>query len=418
VVAFGHLWFCSSSLNDSHSVARYALQHLQQGGAIEPRERSGEINSGEISRAAVEAGDIVMNSPSSDPWKRKRDPDDPSGFAPKWSPDHGASGRRRGRMLDAEEPVDLDAGRSAQDASPDVGLTMDAAPRSLKPAVLPERWTMPRRRVPFGMLGGLVCLGAAAFVVGRQLAVLGGPIAQLNSIVASQSPAGAAIERTISVPPDRKVNVPPPQLVVEKTPPLSANEALRLGVSLEGPSDGAVLLIGGLAPGSTFSVGRSIGGNWWRLSAAELGNAILAPPRGFVGIADLTVELRFPGDTIADRKSMRLEWSAPKTVPELAFAGRRLDADEVASLLRRGEEFVAKGDLAAARSLFERAAEAGDARAAFALAQTYDPLVLQRWGEQGFAPDIAVARTWYERARELGSSEASQRLQMLASQEK
>jgi hypothetical protein len=209
-----------------------------------------------------------------------------------------------------------------------------------------------------------------------------------------------------------------PQLVVAQTPPLSANEALRLGVSLDGPGDGAVLLVGGLAPGSTFSVGRSIGGNWWRLSAAELGNAILTPPRGFAGIVVLTMELRLPNNTVADRKSMRLEWAAPRTVPEPAVAERRLGADAIASLLKRGQQFLTKGDLAAARSLFERAAEAGDAQAAFALAETYDPIVLQRRGEQGFAPDISAARTWYERAREFGSSEASQRLQMLASQDK
>jgi hypothetical protein len=328
-------------------------------------------------------------------------------------------------VLDAEEPVDLDAGRPAQDPSPDVGLTMDGVrvQRSLKPTVLPQRWTMPRRRVSFGMFGGLACAMAAAFVVGRQLAVQepgspGGPFVQPNLVVASQPAAAAVIERTISILSDRQVNVPPPQLVVAQTPPLSANEALRLGVSLDGRSDDAVLLIGGLAPGSTFSVGRSIGGNGWRLSATELGNAILTPPRGFVGIVDITIELRLPDDTLADRKSMRLEWAAPAAVPEPAFAGRRLDADEIASLLKRGEQFVAKRDLAAARLLFERAAESGDARAAFALAETYDPIALQLWGEQGFAPDIAMARAWYERAREFGSSEASQRLQMLASQDK
>jgi hypothetical protein len=314
-------------------------------------------------------------------------------------------------MLAAEEPVDLNAGRPAQDGA--------RVPLSLKPTMLPQRWTAPRRRVPFGMLGGLACVMAAAFVVGRQLAVQdpgspGDRIAQPNRVV----PAAAMIERTMSIPPDRQVNVLPPRLVLAQAPPLSANEAFRLGMSLDGPSDGAVLLIGGLAPGSTLSVGRSIGGNWWRLSAAEAEKAILTPPRGFVGIVALTIELRRPDDTVADRKSMRLEWAAPKTVPEPAVAGRQLDADEIASLLKRGEQFVAKGDLAAARSLFERAAEAGDAQAAFALAETYDPLALLRRGEQGFASDIAAARAWYERARDFGSSEASQRLQMLVSLDK
>jgi TPR repeat protein len=133
---------------------------------------------------------------------------------------------------------------------------------------------------------------------------------------------------------------------------------------------------------------------------------------------DLAIELRLPNGTTADRKSLRLEWAAPRTAQVPASAGRRLDSNEIASLLKRGEQFVTKGDLAAARSLFQRAAEAADARAAFALAETYDPISLQRRGEQGLAPDVGMARAWYERAQELGSSEATQRLQMLASQDK
>ena len=94
---------------------------------------------------------------------------------------------------------------------------------------------------------------------------------------------------------------------------------------------------------------------------------------------------------------------------------RRLEASEIAELLRRGNQVTAKGDLVGARLLFQRAAEAGDSSAALALAGTYDPLVLERLGERGLAPDVALARFWYEKARELGSKEAPQRLEMLAS---
>jgi TPR repeat protein len=84
-------------------------------------------------------------------------------------------------------------------------------------------------------------------------------------------------------------------------------------------------------------------------------------------------------------------------------------------LLRRGEAFLATGDIAAARLVLQRAAEAGDARAALTLAETYDPIMLEKLGIQGLASDIAVARTWYERAKEFGSAEAMQRLGILAS---
>ena len=94
---------------------------------------------------------------------------------------------------------------------------------------------------------------------------------------------------------------------------------------------------------------------------------------------------------------------------------RRLEASEIAELLRRANQVAAKGDLVGARLLFQRAAEAGNSSAALAIAGTYDPLVLERLGERGLAPDVALARFWYEKARELGSKEAPQRLEMLAS---
>jgi TPR repeat protein len=65
--------------------------------------------------------------------------------------------------------------------------------------------------------------------------------------------------------------------------------------------------------------------------------------------------------------------------------------------------------------MLQRAAEAADARAAFALAATYDPIVLGDSGVQGVTPDAAMAKAWYERARAFGSPEAPRRLELLAS---
>jgi TPR repeat protein len=72
------------------------------------------------------------------------------------------------------------------------------------------------------------------------------------------------------------------------------------------------------------------------------------------------------------------------------------------------------GDIAAARMMFERVAEAGDAAGAFALAETYDPTVLGAMRlHGGIVPDAAQARRWYERAREMGSSAAPERIERL-----
>jgi TPR repeat protein len=76
---------------------------------------------------------------------------------------------------------------------------------------------------------------------------------------------------------------------------------------------------------------------------------------------------------------------------------------------------MANRDFAAARLMYQRAAEAGSAMAAFALAETYDPLVVGKLNARGgITPDPTMAATWYEKAKDLGSSEAPQRLERLA----
>jgi hypothetical protein len=90
-----------------------------------------------------------------------------------------------------------------------------------------------------------------------------------------------------------------------------------------------------------------------------------------------------------------------------------LDPDEIAMLLKRGKDALSTGDLAAARLLLRRAAEAGSADAAMALGATFDPLVLRRLGAIGAAPDAAQARKWYQKAVALGSTAASQPLAQL-----
>lgn len=105
--------------------------------------------------------------------------------------------------------------------------------------------------------------------------------------------------------------------------------------------------------------------------------------------------------------------SAPGATAPSASSQRELQPDEINMLIRRGESFIAEGDIAAARLVLQRAAEARDARAALALGATYDPNALKKLGVIGVKPDIAQARAWYEKAAEFGSSEAPQRISSL-----
>jgi TPR repeat protein len=90
---------------------------------------------------------------------------------------------------------------------------------------------------------------------------------------------------------------------------------------------------------------------------------------------------------------------------------RQLDVAQIALMLKSGTEFLANGNIGAARMMLQPAAEAGDPTAAFALAETYDPAVLGKWGVKGgISPDIAQARKWYARSKDLGSTKAPERL--------
>ncbi len=83
------------------------------------------------------------------------------------------------------------------------------------------------------------------------------------------------------------------------------------------------------------------------------------------------------------------------------------------AMLRRGEALFAAGDISGARRFFERAAAAGNAAAARAMAETYDPRVLAGLGVRGLVPDRAAALDWYRRAAALGATDVAARIATL-----
>jgi hypothetical protein len=99
--------------------------------------------------------------------------------------------------------------------------------------------------------------------------------------------------------------------------------------------------------------------------------------------------------------------------PPAPSPARRLDADELAALLKRAKSLLAIGDIVPARLLLERAADAQEAGAALLLARTYDPAVLGTPDARSITPDPATARGWYQKAARLGSRDAQQRLDQM-----
>jgi len=82
-------------------------------------------------------------------------------------------------------------------------------------------------------------------------------------------------------------------------------------------------------------------------------------------------------------------------------------------LVARADTLLRAGDVSGARLLLERSMESGNARAAFLLAETFDPHFLSKLGALGIRSDAAKARELYARARAMGITQADERMQAL-----
>jgi hypothetical protein len=83
---------------------------------------------------------------------------------------------------------------------------------------------------------------------------------------------------------------------------------------------------------------------------------------------------------------------------------------ELKRLMSRARLLINQGNISAARIVLERAAETGDGRALFVLAETFDPNVLSAWGTLGTLGDAARAQELYAKALAGGVEEARSRL--------
>ncbi|MEE1656028.1 hypothetical protein VB618_07455 [Microvirga sp. CF3062] len=103
--------------------------------------------------------------------------------------------------------------------------------------------------------------------------------------------------------------------------------------------------------------------------------------------------------------------SAPPLRGEPLVTAEPAKADD--RLVSRAGELLRTGDVSGARLLLERALASGNARAAFQLAETFDPNVLSKLGTMGIRGDAAKAREFYTQAQALGMAQARERLEAL-----
>lgn len=234
-------------------------------------------------------------------------------------------------------------------------------------------------------------------------------------------------------------------------PAVSASQAplgIRVG-PLGAVPKGSFVRIRGLPPTVALSDGHSIAPGAWAVPIAALPNLRITLPAGLAGKSEVSVTLvGTDGSVLAKATSTlvvaaasvpdsRADKSEPPPVsilragtPVLQLPQKRETAplsiqpeprtkltseqyERAMRFIKRGDEQLAEGGIAQARLLYERAAEAGLAQGAMAVASTYDAAELGRLGVRGLQPDTSLAIRWYERARQLGAADAEVRLRRL-----
>lgn len=222
-----------------------------------------------------------------------------------------------------------------------------------------------------------------------------------------------------------------------------------------GGSGTVIMLIRGLPSDVTISEGRTFGQGVWAVPLASANRLKLRPSASAGGVSEISVALvTREGAKLAEAIAVLriVPGQQPQTTPQpqrqasqqiqipgqqqtaslqpravarpdtgqsasAAVAPIRLTPDEEEQLGRmilKANESMQTGKVAAARLLYQRAAESGSATGALALGGTYDAGELAKLDiVGGVHADAKLARQWYSRAKELGSVEAARRLQQL-----
>jgi hypothetical protein len=147
--------------------------------------------------------------------------------------------------------------------------------------------------------------------------------------------------------PTQHLSRPEPRLFVQQSRGI-AGQPLLLGLTIEGPTDGAVVIINGLIPGMSLSSGSAVSAGSWQVPATHLANTWVGPPMGFVGVVELAAELHLDGARFIHRQPIRIEWIATspavpiptptRRVREAALTSQQLEQDEISLQANKGTE--------------------------------------------------------------------------------
>jgi hypothetical protein len=212
---------------------------------------------------------------------------------------------------------------------------------------------------------------------------------------------------------------PVPVRPIELVPIGSRSEPLRLEALKpsrfplqvrpeESMQAGYILVLSGLPANAMLSGATRMGSDAWLVAPGALRQLEIVVPEWSASIIELRVELRHANGAVAAQGKAWL--SVP---PPPVQGGGKIDQSAIKDLLENGDRLLGRGDVAAARAIYERAAALGSAQAALVLGSTYDPGRLWSLGVFGMVGNKERAQHWYLRADELGHPDARGRLKSL-----
>jgi len=195
---------------------------------------------------------------------------------------------------------------------------------------------------------------------------------------------------------------------------VTGTDAAPLRLSIDGDTEAMQVAVCGLPPKSVVTGGQAVNPTTWALQVSELAEAALVPPPGFAGEMQVGLVLVRADRTIADRRTLRFMWQPARTPTPAAvsLAARASTDHEADRQIEEARRAQAAGDAAQARKILRHFAPT-DARAAFMLADTYDPIVLAKPRSLPSDADLEAARLWYKKAADLGALDANARLERL-----
>jgi hypothetical protein len=270
-----------------------------------------------------------------------------------------------------------------------------------------------------------------------------------------QSAANAPLD---SAPPANAEPAPPPEAPKPKITAAAASgtpdNPIRLNIALANAEAGESLVsLKGLPKDAKLSTGIDVGGGQWLLPPGRLKDLTVLAPGRATGTYQLEAQLLKDDaqTSISDAVPFTLNIAPPpprtatgqgQAGPNTAKAGagqgapgnaksggnqaqanaagaqgkpdtsrQALLPDEAPlpetdfltqMLIRDGNKKMREGDIAAARRLYDQAAQSGNAEAALAMGRSYDPTYFEKLNVKTGKPDPATAFEWYKRALDGG----------------